>query len=266
MPSIREITSLDNPRFKLLRALSASRGVRRHRRALVCGRRLVEEVAGRHPDRVESLVHSAASFRLAEEVAPADVGEVLVLPAALFRQIDPFGVDPPLAVVRVDPLPRWDPARDRAPLTLFLPLGDPENVGAALRSAAAFAVELVVLLEEAAHPFHPRAIRAAAGACFDLELRAGPALATLLESPPATLELLVLDRDGESIERLEPQPDRGLVVGEEGRGAPPRSGLRRISIPIREGVESLNAAVAIGIALWELRGRSPRRRAERAGA
>src|SRR6185436_9191147 len=108
-------------------------------------------------------------------------------------------------------------------LTLFLPLGDPENVGAALRSAAAFAVDRVVLLEEAAHPHHPRAIRAAAGA--DLVLRSGPSLDALLDAPPAGLDLLVLDRSGEPLDRVTPRTPLGLVVGEEGRGAPPRHGL-----------------------------------------
>jgi tRNA G18 (ribose-2'-O)-methylase SpoU len=252
---LNEITSTANPRVKILRAIASSRGVRRYARALVCGRRLVEEVVRRHPERVESLVYPAAAPALEADLESMRAGEdVLVLPAALFREIDPFGVEPPLAVVRVDPLATWEPS-ERSGLTLFLPLGDPENVGAALRSAAAFGVARVVLLEEAAHPFHPRAIRAAAGACFDLELAAGPALASLVASPPADLDLLVLDRDGEPLDRIEPARDRGLLVGEEGRGLPGGGRLRRVTIPISTRVESLNAAAAVSIALWELCGR-----------
>jgi TrmH family RNA methyltransferase len=254
-PAVHQITSTANPRVKLLRALASSRGVRRHRRALVCGRRIVEEVVRRHPERVETLVYAAGGAEPAGELRAIGAPELLMLPLALFREIDPIGVEPPLAVVRVEPLAPWDPARVRDGLTLFLPLGDPENVGAALRSAAAFAVARVVLLEEAAHPFHPRAIRAAAGACFELELAAGPSLESLLDAPPAGLELLILDREGEPLGGIEPAQDRGLLVGEEGRGVPERPGLRRVSIPIAAGVDSLNAAVAVGIALWELRPR-----------
>jgi len=263
---VHEITSAANPRLKLLRAIASSRGVRRHQRALVCGRRLVDEMLERHPGRVESLVYPAGDRGLAAGAAGeggaggtrAHGTEIVVLPHALYQEIDPFGVEPPLAVVTVDPLRTWDAALETAGLTLFLPLGDPENVGAALRSAAAFEVARVVLLEEAAHPFHPRAIRAAAGACFDLTLRIGPSLDGLLAAPPTGLDLLVLDREGEPLDGVAAREDRGLLVGEEGRGFSPRSaaGLRRVSIPIARSVDSLNGAVAVGIALWELRGRS----------
>jgi TrmH family RNA methyltransferase len=253
--AVHEIASAANPRVKLLRALAGSRGVRRHRRALVCGRRIVEELMRRHPQRVESLVYPAGDATLERDHQAPPAAEVLVLSRSLFKEIDPFGVEPPLAVVVVEPLAPWDLAREHGGLTLFLPLGDPENLGAALRSAAAFSVDRVVLLEEAAHPFHPRAIRAAAGTCFDLTLRAGPSLDALVEAPPPGLDLAALDRDGEPIDRVPAAVDRGLLVGEEGRGVPTRAGLRRVTIPIAEAVDSLNAAVAVGIALWELRGR-----------
>ena len=59
--------------------------------------------------------------------------------------------------------------------TLFVPFQDPENVGAVIRSAAAFGVARVVLLREAAHPFHPRSSRAAGPALFQVPLQVGPA-------------------------------------------------------------------------------------------
>ena len=199
---------------------------------------MVDELMRRQPQRIESLIYPAGDAALERDLRAAP--EVLVLPRALFKEIDPFGVEAPLAVVVVEPLAPWDPARECDGLTLFLPLGDPENLGAALRSAAAFSVDRVVLLEEAAHPFHPRAIRASAGACFDLALRSGPSLETLVEAPPPGFDLVVLDRDGEPIDEVPVAADRGLLVGEEGRGIPSRSGLRRVTIPIAAPVDSLN--------------------------
>ncbi len=77
--------------------------------------------------------------------------------------------------------------------TVFVPFQDPENVGAVIRSAAAFGAARVVLLREAAHPFLPRASRAAGPAVFQVPLQAGPALAELrVENAP----LIALDMTG----------------------------------------------------------------------
>ena len=267
--AMHEITSTANPRVKLLRAIASSRGVRRHERALVCGRRIVEELVRRHPDRIESLVYPAGDRALADPALAATTRcraapgrEFLVLPRAALRRSRSVRRR---AAARGrqgrSARRRGIPSANARGSRLFLPLGDPENVGAALRSAAAFSVERVVLLEEAAHPFHPRAIRAAAGACFDLALRSGPSLDALLDAPPAGLDLLVLDRDGEPLDGVASRADRGLLVGEEGRGfaAALDGSQRRVSIPIARAVDSLNGAVAVGIALWELQRRTGER-------
>ncbi len=146
-----------------------------------------------------------------------------------------------------------EPGQPADGVTLFLPFGDPENLGAALRSAAAFGVERVVLLAESAHPFHPRSIRASAGAALRLELMNGPSLAALIDEPPPSLH--ALDANGSNLADFVPHGDFGLVVGEEGRGLPTLGTVPAIAIPIDPGVESLNAAVATGIALFSICGR-----------
>ena len=98
-----------------------------------------------------------------------------------------------------------------------MPFQDPENVGAVIRSAAAFGVPRVVLLKEAAHPFHPKAARAAGTALFQVGRGQGPSSRDVL-SP--NVRLLALSADGPEIE-AEGFPDRfGLVAGLEGPGLP----------------------------------------------
>ncbi len=141
--------------------------------------------------------------------------------------------------------------------TLFVPFQDPENVGAVIRSAAAFGVKRVVLLREAAHPFHPRSGRAAGPALFQLELLQGPSLSELRGSGAP---LIALDTTGPELSEA-PFPERfGLVVGVEGPGLPAhlRQGERR-RIAIQPGVESLNAAAAVAVALYVWANRRPDR-------
>ena len=149
----------------------------------------------------------------------------------------------------VPPLAAWsddEPWPDGC--TLFVPFQDPENVGAVIRSAAAFGVTRVVLLREAAHPFHPRSSRAAGPALFQVPLLQGPSIHDL---GSRHVPMIALDTSGPELSEC-PFPTRfGLVAGLEGPGLPEplRQGERR-RIAMVPGVESLNAGTAVAIALY----------------
>jgi 16S rRNA (guanine527-N7)-methyltransferase len=244
---VRPVSSETNPIFRLCRDVLTGRGMRKHGRAILAGARLVPEVLARFPERVEAW--------LSDEQGPAPVVaglEWVRLSGSLFRELDVSGTHGPLVLVRVPEIPEWS---DDAPwpegCTLFVPFQDPENVGAVLRSAAAFGVARVVLLREAAHPFHPKSARAAGPALFQVVLLHGPPIHYLASR---SLPLFALATDGPEID-LEPFPATfGLVPGLEGPGLPEhlREGPRR-RIPIAPGVESLNAATATAIALYAWR-------------
>lgn len=132
-------------------------------------------------------------------------------------------------------------------LELICALGNPDNLGALLRSAAAFGASRVILLAEAAHPFHPRALRSGANAQFELELVRGPRWQDLnLAAGP----LIALDAGGESVFDFDWPKDLRLVLGEEGQGLPSGLKLHRLAIPTTGAVESLNASVAASLALF----------------
>jgi 16S rRNA (guanine527-N7)-methyltransferase len=250
---VREVTSESNPTFRLCHDLLTGRGIRKHGRALLSGSRIVAEVLARHPERVEAWI--------SEPDGPPPPVEAITSPTwlrltgPLFRALDTAGTHAPLLLVHVPEMPAWS---DEAPwpegCTLFVPFQDPENVGAVVRSAAAFGVARLVLLREAAHPFHPRSARAAGPALFQVPILQGPSLRDLTSRHAP---LIALSADGDNLAST-PFPDRfGLVPGLEGPGLPDhlRQGPRR-RIPIAPGVESLNAATATAIALYAWKTRS----------
>jgi 16S rRNA (guanine527-N7)-methyltransferase len=170
----------------------------------------------------------------------------------LFKPLDTAGTHAPLLLVSAPKFELWDPV---APwptgCTLLVPFQDPENVGAVLRSAAAFGVARAVLLREAAHPFHPKASRAAGPALFQIPLLQGPSIQDL---PPGEAPYIALATDGDDITTIPFPAKFGLVPGVEGPGLPEQlRGAVRRRITIAPGVESLNAATATAIALHEWR-------------
>lgn len=130
-----------------------------------------------------------------------------------------------------------------------MPFQDPGNIGAAIRSAAAFGVSRVVLLKEAASPFLPKAVRAAANALFRVELMAGPSLDELMESGARVYRL---DLEGASLEEIVFPRDALLLAGVEGYGFRKTGNSVPVRIPIAAGVESLNAQSALSIALYHI--------------
>jgi len=242
--TVREITSASNPTFQCCRDLLSGPGIRKHGEAILSGTRICSEVLSRFPEQVVAWMTGTRG-----KPPPATSIEWLRLSDPLFKELDVVGTHAPLLLVRVPLMATWsDDQPWPAGCTLFVPFQDPENIGAVVRSAAAFGVARVVLLREAAHPFHPRGTRAAGPALFQVPLEQGPALEELrVDSVP----LIALDTTGPELSEA-PFPETfGLVVGVEGPGLPVRlRQFERRRIEMEPGVESLNAATAAAIALY----------------
>ncbi len=242
------LTSPQNPGFKELKKLLASRGIRKSGRALVAGEKPVREILARHPRLCRAWVGTPEMWPPENAVGL----EWIRLAPPLFAELDRFGTRRGLLLIDVPPIAPWTPPEGfPRGASVLVPFQDPENVGAAVRSAAAWGANQIIFLQESAHPFHPKALRASAGTVLEIPLRSGPALAAL----PAELPLVVLSAEGEDLEAVAFPEAFGLLAGMEGPGLPGALRRRAVRIPIRPGVESLNAAAALAVALYEWRRR-----------
>ena len=163
---------------------------------------------------------------------------------------------------------RWIGA-PAGPVCVYLHgLADPGNVGTILRSAQAFGVSTVAFGPGTADPFSPKAVRASMGAVFSVPLAKADAVAEL----PGK-KIALIPGEGVPLRELWPDPDAQrpdhasvhlavditLLIGAEREGLPPEivDGADLIAhIPI--ATESLNAAMAASIALYELTTRMAR--------
>jgi len=242
--SPRPIESAQNPRMKLWAALAETRGIKKHGAFLLAGRKTVPEALKRHAGRFSTLL-AAKEADIAALKPPASI-ERFVLSRALFEALDVHGTGFPLLVGQVPEMPAADFTKAPKGLELVCALGDPANLGAVLRSAAAFGARRIVLMEAAAHPFHPKALRAAANAQFELQFLRGPGWGPLNDARGA---MAALDGGGADIGTYKWPRDIRLVLGEEGLGLPADIKAQRLGIRTTGAVESLNATVAASLAM-----------------
>ncbi|MBP2227357.1 TrmH family RNA methyltransferase [Azospirillum agricola] len=239
------IESPHNAQFKLWESALDGRGLKKHGKFLLAGLKTVPEALRHHPGRFERLLFTDPA-QIAGWSIPPGVEPVQLAPA-LFRTLDVSGTGFPLLVGDVPRLPALDLSRPPQGLELLCALGDPSNLGALLRSAAAFGASRIVLLEGAAHPFHPKCLRAASNAQFTLTLLRGPRWA---EVNAAAGPLYALDGGGADLTGFDWPADMRLILGEEGQGVPDDCPATRLSVPTTGNVESLNATVAVSVALF----------------
>lgn len=287
MSTTRTIGSLQNAHVTRWVSLQDARGIERFRQCLVFGKKVVQETLRRHPARCLELLRSAKTLRASGQARvsfsiPVHVATYTLSPTC-FNHVDIFGTGCPILVCTALPLPCADIETPPRGLELLCPLGDPANVGALLRTAAAMGANQVVLLKESAHPYHPKSIRAASGSMFDVPLTQGPSVRDLpdpsrlrasplrpfeaqgrLRASPATW--VTLHAEGEGMPGFQWPKDVRMLVGEEGPGLPPCSSGKRLAIPMTESVESLNAVAAVSMALYAYRVQHPlHRRSDHVG-
>ncbi len=250
------ITSPQNPKIAYVRRLAHRRARQREGRLVVEGQRLLNEAlaAGSRPDFVllsEAFHASPTGVELFEclrrqAVAVYEVADRLW--PSLARTVHPQGV---IAVVPTPRLP--EPATPDLVLVADA-VRDPGNLGTLLRAALASGTQLVITTPGTVDPTNDKVVRSAMGAHFRLPIRelsydaVWPAIAGLAVWVADTHASLPYDM-------VDWRRPSALVIGSEAAG-PSAAALSRgqpIAIPMAAGVESLNAAVAGAIILFEAR-------------
>ena len=253
---MQRITSRNNPRLSEAGDLvSSSRDRRKSGRCVLEGEHLI----GVYLDRVgvpETLIvvddrHDDPRFRaLIARVPPHDV---LVVSAAIFGEISTL---PPavgaLAVIVTPAQALPDAGRFHL---LVEDVQDPGNVGAMLRTAAAAGVEQVLLSKHCAFAWSPKVLRAGQGAHFLTTIVEDVDLVAWSRAFRASGRVMATVANGGSDLYAETMAGRvAIAVGNEGAGlstALLAEAHARITIPMPGGAESLNAAAAAAVVLFE---------------
>lgn len=151
----------------------------------------------------------------------------------------------------------FDLASSAVPVSLYLvEINNPSNLGAVLRTAEAAGVANVLISRNSADPYSPKALRASMGSAFRLNIATDvsieQAISAARENGMATIGADV-DAPTNYVD-LDWTKARMLVVGSEAHGLSEKdknSLDELVTIPMANGVESLNLAVSVGVILFE---------------
>lgn len=256
------ITSADNSRIKLVRKLRTRRGRSTEGRFVVEGRNLVSEVIERGLDVDFIMVPSGTAGEatgLIRDCILSPETVVCEVPAREFGSLTDAGEGiGMLAVIK----------RAEADMSLFEDLGpddnilvldriqDPGNMGTLIRTAVAAGYKAVIALSGTVDIYSPKVLRATAGMIFEIPVFYMPgedALKEILEKTGLRLAVTSVD-GGTAYYDADLSAGVALVIGNEGSGvsdALMRMADIKVTLPMRGRIESLNAAVAAAILMYE---------------
>lgn len=250
------ITSITNQRIKDARKLLTRKGRQAAGRILVEGVRLLSDAwrSGMRPKTVffspDDLTSSEGRRLLAEMQAAGC--ECIACTSAVFASLSETTT--PQGIAGVLPLPQLAWPKHPTLLLILDGVGDPGNAGTLIRSAEAAGCDGVIFAPAAVDPFNDKVVRAGMGAHFRLPIRIcatwdvvdsllPPEMRCYLADAHSSLDYIAIDW----------RPPCALVVCNEAHGASmeARSRSITIAIPMQGRSESLNAAIAGSVILFE---------------
>lgn len=248
------ITSRQNPVCSHLRRLAKSGAYRREvSEYLADGEKLWEE-AVRWNAPIKQVITTYGSAFGAALIVP-EGAEHIEVPPELMAYLSPM--EAPQGVIFTLERREWPaPAAGKGRYLVLDGLQDPGNVGAIWRTADALGADGVFLLNHCADPFHPKTIRASMGACFRQPIwEIGlTSLIKFIKDRKMYLCAAALGENNAILGEIDLR-DAVVVIGNEGHGVSDEvlaACDRRVMIPMRERCESLNAAAAATVLLWEM--------------
>jgi len=263
------ITSKSNPSVGFLSSLSEKKYRERYGMFRTDGIKLARELLERGITPETLYIKESSADKIIAELAGFS-SEAVILSDALFDRVSeeksPEGV---ICIIKhLDNLKKiatiynsedfpqgWRTDR----IMLLESLRDPGNLGTVIRSAAALSMERLIISADSAELYNPKTVRASMGTLFGMNI-------DIVDSLPRAAETLkvlgrrvfaaALDREAVGLDSLTLRETDCFAVGNEGHGLSEELlevSTGKVFIPITEGAESLNAAAAAAILLWEHR-------------
>ena len=243
------ISSRKNPLLQQVRKLLSSRAERRKTGLFAAdGTKLLEEAVKHWPGLQTVILSDGVEASVPEGI------RVVRVPEDVMASISPM--EAPQGAVFLGKLPQAAEFEPKRGMLLLDGVQDPGNIGTILRTADAMDVP-VVLLEGCADPWSWKVIRSTMGAAFRVPVVQAGWEEVLTKCREAGIPIGVTALSDRAVDiRSAELSEMALVIGSEGRGVRPEileNADRELIIPMNPHCESLNAAIAAAIVMWEIK-------------
>ena len=242
------ITSRKNPYLQQVRKLLSSRKEREKEGLFVAdGTKLLAEAVKYYPGLDTVILSDGVEASVPEQV------RLVRVPKDVMESISPM--ETPQGAIFLLKLPRKAGFEPRGGMLLLDGIQDPGNLGTILRTADALDIP-VVLLEGCADPYSHKVVRASMGAVFRrpvVQTTWQEALAAC-EAAGVPVAVTALSDRAQDLRQVD-MKRMAVVIGSEGRGVRKEilgSAQAELIIPMNPNCESLNAAVAATIVMWQM--------------
>lgn len=255
---INRITSRDNKIIKMARSLHKKKGRMQTGLYFAEGLRLVKEALSYVPSEIDAVIMSeefvCQNQALTEEIE-SKISNVYVVSQKLFAEL--CDTETPQGIAALIKFPKEEADLSSAKYVLILDgVSEPGNMGTIIRTAEAAGIDLICLLEGCVDVYSPKTVRSAMGSLFRMKVMSGDtSFVEELKKKDFTVIATAL-YNSVPIEEAKVTGKRAIVIGNEARGVSEEVlSLADIAarIEMSGNVESLNAAVAAGIAMYMLR-------------
>lgn len=258
MDSFKPISSKENSLIKCVSALVSSSKSRRENGMFVLeGLRLCMDALenGIRFDRLIITETAAKKYGESIEKFKENAAEGYIIPDSLFKKISDTETPQGICAVCKTVLKDKNQISPNGRYLGLENIADPSNLGAAARTAEALGADGIILSMGGCDPYSPKVLRASMGTVLRLPLFIIEDFAAFLKETKLKSFACVVDKDAKHINEVEFENGSVVIIGNEANGITEETkeiANNLVTIPMKGRAESLNAAAAAAIAVWEM--------------
>lgn len=254
------VTSKDNPSVKLFRKLMTSKKERmQYKRFALEGSRLVFDALKSNAPVEKIFITLSALRKYGDHIKNIEGINIILISDDLGGKISDTGKTQGIFAecAFIDKTDRLDNLKKNGRYAVLYQLQDPGNAGMIIRTADALGLDGVIF-SGSCDIYNPKVIRSTMGSIFRIPVyRDVPVddVFIAMDNAGISTYAAVVDKNADDIKTVDFCNGGGIIIGNEGNGLPDEIVLKcreRITIKMNGNIDSLNAAMATGIIMWEL--------------